>query len=92
MEYLRAFPDARARQHQLIELMQEIRPLQVTFSIMARYADLRRSLRQPYGPGLIGDIDTILAATALHRRLTVVTTDSDFDRVPGLDVRRVVVR
>ena len=92
MEYLKSFPDYRARHRQLLELIQEIRPLQVTFTIMERYADLRRSLRPPHGPGMIGVIDTILAATTLHRGLTIVTTDSDFDRVPDLPVRRVVVR
>ena len=40
----------------------------------------------PYGPGLIGDIDTLIAATALHYGLTLVTTDSDFTRVPGLQL------
>ncbi len=28
-------------------------------------------------PGLIGDIDTVTAATASYYRLTLVTTDSD---------------
>ena len=54
------------------------------YAIMDRYADLRRRLRPPYGPGLIGDIDTIIAATALERDLTLVTTDGDFRRVPDL--------
>ena len=51
---------------------------------MERYADIRRRLRPPYGPGLIGDVDTISAATALVHDLTVVTTDTDFERVPNL--------
>lgn len=34
--------------------------------------------------GLIGDIDTLIAATALEHGLILVTTDSDFGRVPGL--------
>jgi predicted nucleic acid-binding protein len=33
---------------------------------------------------VIGDIDTFVAATALEHDLTVVTTDSDFSRVPVL--------
>jgi predicted nucleic acid-binding protein len=41
-------------------------------------------MRPPYGSGLIGDIDTLIAATALHYGLTLVTTDSDFTRVPDL--------
>jgi predicted nucleic acid-binding protein len=51
-----------------------------------RYAQIRRQLRPPHGPGLIGDIDTLIAATALERDLTVVTIDTDFQRVPGLEV------
>ncbi len=47
---------------------------------------IRRALRPPHGKGLIGDIDTLIAATALERRLTVVTTDTDFQRVAGLSV------
>lgn len=53
---------------------------------MERYATIRRQLRLPHGPGLIGDVDTLIAATALERNLTVVTADSDFERVPGLKV------
>jgi predicted nucleic acid-binding protein len=40
--------------------------------------------RRPYGPGLISDTDTLIAATALEHGLIVVTLDSDFRRVPGL--------
>jgi predicted nucleic acid-binding protein len=47
-------------------------------------AEIRRKLRPPHGKGLIGDIDTLIAATALERNLTIVTTDADFQRVPGL--------
>lgn len=36
----------------------------------------------------IGDVDTLIAATALRHRLTVVTADDrHFQRVPGLRVR-----
>ena len=42
-----------------------------------------------YGSGLIGDIDTLIAATALYNNLTVVTTDSDFTRVPGLKLMHI---
>jgi predicted nucleic acid-binding protein len=35
---------------------------------------------------MIGDIDTLIAATALVHDLTVVTLDSDYTRVPGLSV------
>lgn len=49
-------------------------------------------LYSPYGAGLIGDIDTLIAATALERNLTVVTTDRDFERVPGLQVKLISLK
>src|SRR5690348_10910861 len=49
--------------------------------------DLRRALRPPHGPAPIGDIDTLIAATALEHVLAIVTTDRDYVRVPGLTVR-----
>jgi predicted nucleic acid-binding protein len=86
IEYLMGrsrFPD---RQTHLRQLLREITPLFLSYSVLDRYALLRRSLRPPQGPGLIGDIDCLIAATALERGLTVVTTDGDFTRVPGLSV------
>ncbi|GEM_PF-4627090 len=38
---------------------------------------------------LIGDMDTLIAATALEYSLAVVTSDSDFERVPGLSVKLI---
>jgi predicted nucleic acid-binding protein len=61
-------------------------PYFLTYPILERYTDIRRSLRKPHGKGLIGDIDTLIAATALERNLTVVTIDTDFQRVPNLKV------
>jgi predicted nucleic acid-binding protein len=49
-------------------------------------------LRPPYGPGLIGDIDVLIAATAIEHDLTIVTTDGDFERVPNLKSMIVSVR
>ena len=91
-EYLLGRPDAARRLHDLQELLRVLRPYALTYAILERYARLRRRLRPPHGPGLIGDLDTLLAATALERELTVVTTDSDFRRVPGLEVLVVAVR
>lgn len=84
VEHLRRLPDFPDQQHQLRRLLREIYPFFLTYSIMERYADIRLALRKPYGSGLIGDIDTLIAATARERRLTVVTTDRDFLRVPEL--------
>ena len=58
----------------------------LSLEIADRYAEIRRTLRPPTGSGLIGDIDTLIAATALEHDLTVVTTDGDFSRVPDLKV------
>jgi len=84
VEYLKGLPNPSRRLSELRRLLREIQPLLLTFSTLERYADLRRQLRPPYGPGLIGDIDTLIAATALERDLILVTTDSDFQRVPEL--------
>jgi predicted nucleic acid-binding protein len=46
--------------------MGEVYPYFLTYPILERYTDLRRSLRKPHGKGLIGDIDTLIAATALE--------------------------
>jgi predicted nucleic acid-binding protein len=82
-----------SRRHKdLKHLLSEIYPYFLTYSILERYADLRRLLRSPYGAGLIGDIDTLIAATALERNLTVVTADGDFERVPGLQVKLISVQ
>lgn len=73
-----------AYRRELRRLLRRTPPVLVTRSIVERYAVIRRQLRPPYGPGLIGDIDTLIAATAIEKGLTLVTTDSDFSRVPGL--------
>jgi predicted nucleic acid-binding protein len=91
-EYIKSLPDFPERHAQLKRLLAEILPYFLTYSILELYADIRRQLRPPRGPGLIGDIDTLIAATALDRGLTIVTTDSDFKRVPGLEVLMVNVR
>jgi len=84
VEHLKGFPDFSRRLASLRTLLRGMHPCFLTYRILDRYADLRRQLRPPRGPGLIGDIDTLIAATALEHDLTVVTTDTDFQRVPGL--------
>ena len=64
--------------------MRTIRPLPLTFAIADHYADVRRVLR-PAGQ-LIGDVDLLIAATAIHHKLTIVTADSDYQRVAGLQL------
>ena len=71
---------------QLVPLLNVVYPYSIDLAITERYATLRRTLRPPYGPGLIGDIDSLIAATAIEHGLTLVTMDGDFARVPGLDL------
>jgi predicted nucleic acid-binding protein len=82
--YLQGLPrsDFERREAELREVLRDIHPLPLTYPILRRYATLRRAMRP--ASGLIGDVDTLIAATALERELTVVTLDGDFARVPGL--------
>ena len=91
-EYLKGLSHFSRRHAQLRGLLREVYPYFLTYAILDRYADIRRQLRPPHGPGLIGDIDTLIAATALECDLTVVTTDSDFERVPQLKVMLITLR
>ena len=86
VEYIKGRADFAQRHAHLRTLLGEVYPYFLTYRILERYADLRRSLRPPHGPGLMGDMDTLIAATALERHLTVVTIDTDFQRVPDLRV------
>jgi predicted nucleic acid-binding protein len=88
-EYIRSFPNYLARYQQLRQMMRAIPPIGLTYPALERYGDIRRQLRPPHGPGLIGDLDTLIAATALARNLTLVTNDSDFQRVPGMGLMLV---
>jgi len=90
IEYLKSKPNFLEHQSQLKQLLREIYPYFLTFPILERYADIRRKLRQPIGPGLIGDIDTLIAATAVERKLTLITVDTDFDRgIQGLKIKLI---
>lgn len=92
IEYLRGRPEFPRRQREFRDVLRGISPYSLTYPILDRYADIRRRLRAPHGPGLIGDIDTLIAATALERDLSVVTTDRDFERVPGLELMLISLR
>lgn len=87
VEYLKGSPNFPIRHAQLRRLLRSIYSYFLTYNILERYADIRRNLRRPHGHGLIGDIDTLIAATALERNLTVVTFDTDFKRVPKLKIK-----
>lgn len=89
IEYIKSFSSYARHKRDLRSLLKEIYPYYLSYSILDRYADIRRGLRPPFGKGLIGDVDTLIAATALEYKLTVVTVDHDFERVPGLKVMLV---
>jgi predicted nucleic acid-binding protein len=63
-------------------LQTDVKPLSITQRVMERYAQIRIALRNTQGPqgqrlGLIGDADTLIAATAMVHNLTLVTADTD---------------
>lgn len=87
IEYLKSDAAFRRRRSELRVLLRAVIPYHLTYAILERYADLRRAMRP--GTGLIGDVDTLIAATALEHNLTLVTLDSDFERVPDLQVMRL---
>lgn len=89
VEYIKGLPNFPQRHAMLLDILGAVHVFHATISIFDRYADIRRMLRPPHGPGLVGDMDTLIAATALHRDLTLVTTDSDFERIP--DLRTMIV-
>ncbi len=89
IEYLRSLADFDLRRASLQDALRDVTPLPLDYQIMEQYADLRRLMRPPHGPGLIGDVDTLIAATAYAYRFVVVTADSDYTRVPQLQVQLI---
>ena len=86
-EYVHGFPNHSIMQGQLQSLLLgPIPAYNLTFSILERYAAIRRALRPTNS--LIGDVDTLIAATALEYSLAVVTANPrHFQRVPGRQVQ-----
>lgn len=82
IEYLKGLPNFSDKYTKLHRILDEIPAYPLTYAIVERYADIRRTLRPLHKE--IGDIDTLIAATALEKNLTLVTIDRDFDRVPNL--------
>lgn len=89
IEYLRDDPLYDQRRMGLRDLLREVTPYGLTYGVMERYANLRRRMRPPHGVGLIGDVDTLIAATAFEHDVQVVTLDGDFTRIPDLKVMRL---
>lgn len=88
VEYLRSRSNFSRRLAELQALLKDIHPYTLSYPILEEYSAVRRALRTQ-GRGLIGDVDSFIAATALVRRLTIVTSDTDFQRVPGLSVQLI---
>ena len=88
-EYLKGLADHSRYQARLLRLftLEQITPYPLTYPILERYADIRRTLRPIHQD--IGDIDTLIAATAVEHNLTIVTIDRDFERVPHLKMKLV---
>lgn len=90
IEYFQSFATFGPLQAELRGILHDqVKRLYPTYAVCEQYATLRRTMRQMRTAtgqpiGLIGDIDTMIAATALAHDLTVITIDGDFSRVPGL--------
>src|SRR2546422_11179582 len=90
IEYLKGLPQYAEKYTKLHTILHEILPYPLTYTILERYADIRRTLRPLHKD--IGDIDTLIAATALEHHLTLVTIDRDFERVPHLNWQLVQLK
>ena len=88
-EYLKGLADYSSYQARLQRLftLEQITPYPLTYPILERYADIRRTLR-PLHKDIV-DIDTLIAATAIEHNLTIMTIDRDFERVPHLKLKLV---
>ncbi len=60
IEYIKSLQDYPAKYLGLRSLLGAVYPYFLTYAIMERYAQIRRTLRPPHGTGLIGDIDTLI--------------------------------
>lgn len=85
-EGIQGLPDASTLSTSLMKLiLNSIPSLGLILPMYHRYAQIRRYLR-PRNE-LIGDMDTLIAATALEENLSIVTNNPrHFGRIPGLKV------
>jgi len=68
-EYVKKFADFSAYKASLEALFEHIFPYPLTYAILEQYADIRRTLRPRHQD--IGDIDTLIAATAIEGTATL---------------------
>lgn len=92
VEYFKSLPEYGRRRTELLQLLNVVHLYFLSPKTMEHYADIRRAMRPPHGSGLIGDIDTLIASTAIEHDLTIVTTDGDFSRVPDLNALIIRLR
>ena len=77
--------DPQADEHAFRSFLSAVRVLPLDESIMERFARLRGQLRR--GGLIISDPDLLIAATALHHTLMLLTGNvQHFARVPGLEI------
>lgn len=87
IEFLKGLQNYQEKYTVLHTMLNEIPPFPLTYAVLDRYADIRRTLRPLHQD--IGDIDSLIAATAIEEHLTLVTIDHDFERVPHLKVKLI---
>lgn len=75
--------NADASERIFLQFLREIEVLPLSKSIMKRFARIRGQFRAQ--GNLIADPDLLIAVTAIHHELTLVTRNTrHFQRVPGL--------
>ncbi|HYO49122.1 MAG TPA: type II toxin-antitoxin system VapC family toxin, partial [Chloroflexia bacterium] len=77
--------DSHASERIFLQFLREIEVLSLGKSIMKRFARIRGQLRAQ--GNLITDPDLLIAVTAIHHELTLVTRNTrHFQRIPGLSL------
>ena len=69
-------------EHGLQDFIQGVTVLEITSAIARLFGELDASLRRR--GTAVAELDLLIAATALQHDLTLLTKDSDFDRVENL--------
>jgi predicted nucleic acid-binding protein len=77
-------PNRRVAEPRLREFLRPVTLLPFSPRVSQRTAQLRRDLRARHRPLQQRALDILVAGTALYHGLTMVTSDTDFDDIPGL--------
>jgi predicted nucleic acid-binding protein len=78
--------DPRGAERRLRTFLQPLTVLPFSRLVSQRTAQLRRQLRTLRRPIEQRALDILIAGTTLHHGLTMVTSDADFDDIPGLTI------